>query len=172
MSKGEITSLAYKILAIFLMIQGINAIASVLTYYIASPNKGVEQASNIIAPFIFFILFGISLWLLSDKLSRIMAKDENYSELTEALRITVSDIQRISFSVIGLFFIGNAIPQLVSVLANLYSIYRQDVSVSLLPNIVGSVTKLILGLMIFLGSQGLVNILKAIRKAGVKEYHE
>lgn len=172
MSKREISSLACKILAVFLMIQGISAIANVLTYYIASPNLGVEKASNIIAPLIFYVLVGILLWLLSNKLSLVMAKDETHSDLAEPSRITASDVQRISFSVIGLYFIGNAIPQLISVLASFYSIHKQDIPISLLPNIIGSVSRLILGLVIFLGSQGLVNFLKALREAGVKENHE
>lgn len=172
MSNREISSLACKILAVFLMIQGISAIANVLTYYIASPNLGVERASNIIAPLIFYVLGGVLLWIFSNKLSIIMAKDETPSEFTEHSRITAGDLQRISFSVIGLYFIGSAIPQLITVLANFYSIDKQDFPISLLPNVIGSLSRLILGLVIFLGSQGLVNFLKALREAGVKENHE
>lgn len=169
MIKEEISGLACKILSIFLIIQGISAIANVLTYYCTSPNIENKYAGNIFFPFIFYILLGILLWIFSNKLSAIMTKKENSYDSNENSKISSNDIQRISFSVLGLFFLVNSIPPIISGLTNFYSVPQFNSSIRLLPNVAGSVIQFVLGLLIFIGSQGLVNFLKAIRTAGVKE---
>jgi len=169
MIKEEISGLACKILSVFLIIQGISAIANVLTYYYTSPNIENKYAGNIFFPFIFYILLGILLWIFSNKLSAIMTKKENSYDSNENSKISSNDIQRISFSVLGLFFLVNSIPPIISGLTNFYSVHQFNSSIRLLPNVAGSVIQFVLGLLIFIGSQGLVNFLKAIRTAGVKE---
>ena len=174
MSKREIASLACKVLGIYLVIQGINVMANVLSISIVTPNQmAPESLTNIVFPFIFLIIFGVLLWFLSDKLSVSMAKGEIHSN--EGLGINASDIQRISFSVLGLFFIGNSLPKLVSTLTNAYAMSELNSTTRLLFGAGGAITQFIVGLGIFLGSQGLVNFLHIIRTAGLKredEYEE
>lgn len=168
MSKREIASLACKILGIYLIIQGINVMANVLSVSIATPNQ-VEPVSaiNIIFPYIFLIIFGVLLLLFSDKLSSIMVKGETLPN--EGLGIKPGDIQRILFSVLGLFLVGNSLPKLVTTLTSMYT--TRDVAnmtIRLLPGAVGAITQIILGTGVFFGSQGLVNILNMVRYAGLK----
>lgn len=168
MSKREIASLACKILGIYMIIQGINVSANVLSISIATPNQiAPGSLFNIIFSFIFLILFGVLLWFFSDKLSAIMVTGENHSN--EGSGIEVSDIQRVSFSVLGLFFLGNSLPKLVSTLTSMYSMSGLPNSITrLLIGAGGTITQLIVGLGIFLGSQGLVNFLNNIRHVGLK----
>ncbi len=119
MSKREIASLACKILGIYIIIQGINVLSSVLSVSIAMPNQMAhESLINIIFSLV-YIFFGVLLWFFSDKLSAIMVTGENHSN--EGSGIDVNDIQRVSFSVLGLFFLGNSLPRLVSALTTMYS---------------------------------------------------
>ena len=164
MSKREIASLACKILGIYLIIQGTNVLSGVLSFSIATPNQMAhESLFNIIFSLV-YILFGVLLWFLSDKLSLIMVKKgENHSN--EGSGIEVSEIQRVSFSVLGLYFLGNSLPKLVSTLANVYFMSE------LTPRLIlsgGAIIEFIIGLGIFLGSQALVNFLTSIRTAGLK----
>ena len=168
MSKREIASLACKILGIYIMIQGINVLSSVvLSISIATANQMANQSFlNIIFSSI-YILFGVLLWFLSDKLSVLMVTGENH--VNNSSGIEASDIQRISFSVLGLFFLGNALPKLVPALMTIYYMSRlPNTTTRLILEAGGTVVQLIVGLGIFLGSQGLVNFLKAIQTAGLK----
>lgn len=168
MSKREIASLACKILGIYMVVQGINVMANVLSVSIVTPNQIAPGSSiNIVFPFIFLIIFGVLLLFLSDKLSVSMVKGEIHSN--EGLGINASDIQRISFSVLGLFFLGSSLPKLVSTLTSIYSMSELNSTTRLLLGAGGAITQFIVGLGIFLGSQGLVNFLNAIRTAGLKK---
>ncbi|MFZ3130229.1 MAG: hypothetical protein WA125_03780 [Desulfosporosinus sp.] len=169
MYKREIASLACKILGIYMIIQVINILADIFFASMAMPNQMVPiEIFNIILPFISFILFGVLLWIFSDKLSAIMVTAENHSN--EGLGMKASDIQRVSFSVLGLFFLGNSLPKIVSTLTDIYSMSDSmpDYKTRLLLGAIGASVQFIVGLGIFLGSQGLVNFLNIISTAGLK----
>ena len=81
LSKHEIASLACKILGVYMIIQGINVLANVVTTTFMMPNQSVStMLVNVIFPFIFLIIFGIILWFLSVKLSAFMVNRETHSE--------------------------------------------------------------------------------------------
>lgn len=125
MSKHEIASLSCKILGIYMILQGINVIANVLSDSIAQPiQMAPVTLMNIIFPFIFFIIFGVMLWFLSDKLSVRMVKGGALHK--ESSDVKASDVQRILFSVLGLFFIGSSLPKVVSTLTSIYSMSETD----------------------------------------------
>jgi len=168
MIKEEISRLACKILSLFLIIQGSSAIANVLTYYITSPNIENKYSGNIFFPFIFYVLLGILLWIFSNRLSVIIAKKESTDGSNVNTNVSSDDAQRISFSVLGLYFLVNSIPPLISGLTNFYTVHQFDSSIRLLPTVAGYGTQFILGVLIFIGSQGLVNFLNIIRTAGSK----
>lgn len=171
MSKREIASLACKILGIYITIQGINALSSMVLLISTSPLD--EMASGIFINVIFsfvYILFGVLLWFFSDKLSGIMTKGE--SQYKEGPGIEVSDIQRVAFSVLGLYFIGSSLPNLVAIVLT-SSIREQAIpfTQSLLGS-VGVIARFIIGLGIFLGSQGLVGFLNNMRTLGLKKEND
>jgi hypothetical protein len=58
MTKEQITGLAYKILAVFLMIQGTSIMANAFSFAITTP---LEFTGNLILPYIFVLVFGIVL---------------------------------------------------------------------------------------------------------------
>ncbi|MDR3586124.1 MAG: hypothetical protein P4L59_12485 [Desulfosporosinus sp.] len=167
MSKREIASLACKILGMYLIFQGINFMANVLSVSFVTPGQlEPRSAINIAFPYISPIIFGVLLWFLSDKLSSIMVKGETLHK--EGLGIKAGDIQRILFSVLGLLFMGNSLPKLVTTLTSMYS--TRDVAnmtLRLLPGAVGGITQILLGAGVFLGSRGLVNLLNVVRYTGL-----
>ncbi|TGE37275.1 hypothetical protein E4K67_15600 [Desulfosporosinus fructosivorans] len=167
MSNREVASLACKVLGIYIIILGINALFSVLTVSFGIPNHVANESFINIIFSLVYILFGVLLWILSDKLSAIMVARGKHTY--EVSGITASDIQRISFSVLGLFFLGNSLPKLVSTLININSMSGLPNSTRLRLLVSGGlITEFLVGLGIFLGSQGLVNFLKKMRTAGLK----
>jgi len=87
--------------------------------------------------------------------------------------IEIGDIQRVAFSVLGLYFIGSSLPKLVSSLINMYFLTNAPNSTTIfMLGLGGILTQFIIGLGIFLGSQGLANFLKAMRSAGIKREND
>jgi len=129
---------------------------------------GHEVIINVIFSLV-YILVGVFLWILSDRFSVIMVRGE--SNFNESLGLCANDIQRISFSVLGLYFLGNSLPKLVSTLTNIYVMKMGGTPIAtsrLILGAGGAITEFVLGLGIFLGSQGLVNFLTTIRTVGLK----
>ncbi|SHN65673.1 hypothetical protein [Desulfitobacterium chlororespirans] len=164
MNQREIASIGCKLIGIFFVVQG----ARLLSF-------NVPVAANMIADYtltnivysLITILFGILLWCFSGKLAKILVKEKNRNE---AVGIGASDLQRIGFSVLGLYFIGHSLPELVTKLASLHT---SNHGLPGLPGLRiyflgGTITELLIGIGIFLGSQGLVNLLNLIRTAGLK----
>ncbi|HVJ50664.1 hypothetical protein [Desulfitobacterium sp.] len=170
MNKREITGLACKILGIFFIIQGTNVLSNILTFLIPTPNPtGHEILLNIIFSSV-YILFGVLLWFLSDKISAVMVKEKKHFDIKSS-SIGIDDIHRVSFSVLGLYFIGNSLPKLVSNLT--YSMSNGPNSITrVILGSVGVITEFIIGLWIFFGSQGLINFLNNIRTTGLKREND
>ncbi|MHB1128021.1 MAG: hypothetical protein ACYC2T_13910 [Bacillota bacterium] len=172
MNKREIASLACKLLGIYMIIQGVNVMLNVFSLLIMSPQQATYNIFNTtIFPFLFLIVFGVILLFQSKKLANIMVREDQ--AVLEKAELKACDIQRISFSVIGLYFLGVSIPQVVSSLvAGLFmrgTPYEVTANLSFFYQSAGVITQFILGLGIFLGSQGLVNLLNAIRNDGPKQ---
>jgi len=172
-SQRDIASLACKILGIYIFIQGINVLSSVLSVSLTTKNEiGYEIIFNIIFSLV-YILVGVLLWMIADKLSIIMVRRENHSN--EASGISANDLQRVSFSVLGLYFIGNSLPRLVATLTNMYGLKMGGTPIST-PRLIleagAPITEFIVGFGILLGSQGLANLLKTIRIMGLKREEE
>ena len=167
MSNREVARLACKILGIYIIIQGINVFSNVvLAVSVSTPTPMVHESFINSIFSLVYILFGVLLWFFSDKLSSIMVKGGAQSK--ESAGIEVSDIQRVAFSVLGLYFIGRSLPMLVFTLASSKrGLPNSAIGFTLLASL-PIITEFIIGLGIFLGSQGLVNFLNSMRTAGLK----
>ena len=168
-SKREIASLACKILGIYITIQGINVLSSMVLFVStsAAPNQMAHESFTNIIFSLVYILFGILLWFFSDKLSPIMVKGETHSK--EVPGIEISDIQRVAFSVLGLYFIGSSLPRLIfTLISSMRGLPNSYTGFTLLAS-VEIITEFTIGLGIFLGSQGLVNFLNNMRTVGLKK---
>lgn len=171
MNGHEIGNLACKILGIFFIVQGINILASIISFIASTPSlNGNERLLNICFALI-YIVFGVLLWFLSDKISVMMNTGKRNADNKSVIEI--GDIQRVSFSVLGLYFMGSSLPKLVSNLINMYYLMNDPNSTTrLILGLGGMLTQFIIGLGIFLGSQGLVNFLKAMRSAGIRKEND
>ena len=161
MNIREAASLACKILGIYVIVQGIGAGFNITYLYLSNHDQTVLLNYSLVFG---YLLSGILLLVFSDRLSVIVGKKINDNkEIPRGLNGNV--IQRIAFSVLGMYFIGSSLPRLVSLI----------LSISF-PDLVGSapvlftilkqidmIVELIIGIVLLLGSEGLVNILNKIR---------
>lgn len=100
-----------------------------------------------------------------------MVNKESYSK--EGSEIKAIDIQRVAFSVVGLLFIGTSSPKLVTSLMNLIAMKEMiNNTTRVLPELLGDIAQLVIGLGIFLWSQRLVNLLKHIINSELRQEQE
>jgi hypothetical protein len=164
MSKREIAGLACKTLGLYIIVQGIYVIANAISsYFVYQFESGMLVSA--VFPFVFLVVFGICVWTFSEKLSFLMVNGEADSE--DRSSITANELQRIAFSVLGLFFIGTSLPKLISHLSTMNEM--MDAIPNPLTGVFGDITQLVIGLWIFLGSRSLVNLLVHLRHAGLRK---
>lgn len=168
MTQREFAGLACKVLGVYMIMQGLNVLGNVAGVQAATPDPlALKNPLSIIFPFLFLIVFGILLWLFSDKLAGIMVKNGSQPVGTQGIK--ASDIQKVAFSVIGLWFLGNSLPKLVSVLTTMFSTRQfSNFGMRVMFAAAGPINQLIIGLGIFLGSQGLVKLVNTARHGGLR----
>lgn len=171
MNGREIGNIACKILGVFFIVQGTNTLASIISFIASTPGmNGHESLINICFALI-YIVCGVLLWFLSDKISVIMNTGKRNAE--SKLVIEIGEIQRVSFSILGLYFMGSSLPRLVSNLINAFFLTNvPNSTTTLILGLGGILTQFVIGFVIFLGSEGLVNFLKAMRSAGIKKEND
>lgn len=164
MNKHELGSIACKILGIFLIIQGLNLLSSILYYSITTPEIMADGFAAVAYP-LTYLGFGALFWFLAGKLSTLMVTRAGEADRGET--IGARELQRIAFSVLGLYFIGDSLPKLVSSLASQYLSFRglPETTAMFLLAFGGPLTQFIIGVGLFFGSRGLVNLLNFLRKA-------
>ena len=82
-------------------------------------------------------------------------------------KASLTDIQGVAFSVVGLTLFAYALPHLVNVVM-FYTMYATstDARDALIHEIILASLKLVLGLRLLLGSRGLVNFIRSMRRDG------
>jgi hypothetical protein len=109
---------------------------------------------------------GIVLWFFSETIAtKMLFSNEKINKNNSP---TAMEIQVIAFSILGLFFIGNALPKTVSTGYLLFTMegFRIDTP-SYTQQLIEVGLQLVIGLGLFLGAQRLILINKAI-KSGAK----
>lgn len=170
MDKKDFGSLACKTLGIFSIIQGTYMLSNFIYYYLTTPEILADGLVSGVAFSSVYIGVGVLLWLLAGKLAAIMVTGKGDGE--EGRAISAGDLQRIAFSVLGLYFIGNTLPRLASNAANLLNLQSFYGRPPSNPGMIawtfaGPITELLFGIGLFFGSQGLVNLLNTLKKAGL-----
>ncbi|OEF96891.1 hypothetical protein BHF71_11290 [Vulcanibacillus modesticaldus] len=125
-------------------------------------------------PFFIQLLFSALLWIYAEKITNyILLNNENAQK--RSIPLYSQELQAIAFSVIGLVIIADAIPQIFHVIPNLIrlneigsSLATPQLKVETIFSLIEKIVRLIIGLILFFGSKGLVGLLKKIREAGIK----
>ncbi|HHY59681.1 MAG TPA: hypothetical protein GX504_03605 [Clostridia bacterium] len=79
-----------------------------------------------------------------------------------------AELQRVAFSVLGLYFTGDPLPKLARVVAYLDNVDLGGpvIQAVYVRDLTGVVTELLVGLGCFFGARGLVQLLRFLRAAG------
>jgi len=158
----EVAALACKILGLYTIITAtVNLVGSLI--YAAG------RSSLAFAPYILLLTFGLLLWLLADKLAAFMVRNPKPTKVLP-INIGVEDLQIMAFSVLGLFFLGDGLPKLVSYIFTMTAMPENIGQTKILniSNLIEAGIQIALGLGLFFGSRGLSGLVNELRHAGLK----
>jgi len=159
----KIAQLSCKILGLYTIVNSITGLSTIVLM-----PQGTPGILRMIFPSIVQAIVGLLLWLFADTIASLMITQDNV--ITHVPAPTKNTGHQIAFSVLGLYFIGTALPKLVSAILTVLStppqiqIAQPSITYRLL---VESIIQLVVGLIVFLGSNGLVGLLNTLRNAGL-----
>lgn len=178
MTTRDIAKLSCKILAIYTVVNAIKVFG-----YIAFSSSSFLQQLNIgtkilliitsFMPFVLLSVLGIILWLYADQFAKHIVSDKDLP--VEELKPNSENIQVIAFTVVGIFVLADAIPRLTEVFSSiilLHSLQEQHIRTihaDTIARAIGLIIQFIIGFWLFLGSHGIVGLLKKLREAGIKD---
>lgn len=165
MTLNNVAKLSCKVLGLYILINGITGVSSIV--YIP---QGTPNILRMIFPSIVQIILGIVLWLLTESITNLMITNDN--EVEPVSNSLAGNGQRVAFSVLGLFFTATSLPKLVSSII-IILITPPQVQLSqpstIYRTLIEAIVQLIVGLIILLGSSGLVGLLNTFRNAGLSK---
>jgi hypothetical protein len=118
------------------------------------------------------LLTAILLWIFADKLSKAIVK--NMPENFESNDMDYNKIAIIAFTVVGLFVITKAVPEMVRLMVTYNTVvdgqlnYREtQIYTDVIARIIGEAVRVGLGFWLLLGSKGIFRWVKALRNLGL-----
>jgi len=165
MTSNDIAKLCFKLLAVYFVMQFIYQAENIGKYFIYS-NQIDEYvtARYIVAilPAILFFIFGLILWFIAPYLANSVFKP---SPAKKRRRVPLENFHSVAFSVAGLFLLATSLSQIVE-----YIVYNVKLSSNtehspLTHLIIIAILKIILGVWLILGSKGIVNGIRSLRRA-------
>lgn len=174
MNYRALAKIACRLFAIYTFIRFVSYLPAIIyPLFMKNTNANVSITILPVLPsLILSLAFSIILWTFSEKLSRLMVDDSNIQEETD---IDYNKLQYIAFSVVGLVLVTLSIPNITSTLIEyirMISMVEKSAHFSFIQykaKLAGSIVQFIIGLWLLLGSKGILNGIKKLRKVGVKE---
>jgi len=165
MTSNDIAKLCFKLLAVYLVIQLFYQAENIVTYLLYSNEMLEYVKANYIAaisPSILFLLFGLILWFIAPYLANSVFKPK---PAEKKRRVTVENFHSVVFSVAGLFLFAMSLSGIVEYIV--YDIQSANLTGKhpLSHLIIIAIIKMVLGVWLILGSKGIVNGIRSLRRA-------
>jgi hypothetical protein len=165
MTNNDIAKLSFKLLAVYFVMQIFYQSYSILTYYFYSNEIPEHEKVNFIIavfPSVLFFLFGIILWFIAPYLANAVFKpkpDDTNSQ------VSVEDYHSVAFSVAGLYLLTMSLSAIVEFIVHNLQMVKTTGESPLTSLIIIAVFKIVIGLWLILGSKGIVNAIRRLRRA-------
>jgi len=160
MTKKEIATLSFKLLSLYAILQLIDKLAYIISYLIYGDLSGVKFLNFIawaVPPFLFLVC-GILLWYTASPLASSLFKT---AALDDKFNASLTDVQIVAFSVVGLFVLADSLPNFVRV-AVWYSTSIEKSALS--GDGAAFLLRSVFGFWLLFGSRGIVNFIHKIRQ--------
>ena len=167
MQKEDVIKLSLKLAGIYCLVVALQYI----TIFFAGLLNAAQHISLLVVsitvlgmlfPYLLILLLSYFLIFKTTKVTQKMKFDEAPSVEKKS---SSQDIQFLAFSIIGVFLVTTALPKLFQISVRLITIYSQTqqpmndlVKAANISDAAGLILRIILGLYLFFGSKGLVNL--------------
>jgi len=180
MQKRDFTTIAVRLLALFIIVYSLNALPAYLSMFgskfSTDPMSRAIMLSSIIGTG-FHLLVGLGLWIFSTSIANLITKD--LCETTQTTEdFTLDRVQVAAVSLVGVFILSSAIPDFVGLVVSYLfpqtnPRYEQFLSVMgkmkveiPLVDIIKTTVKVGLGFWFLLGANGIVGIVRTFGEKG------
>lgn len=167
----RIAFLACRIISVYLLANWLGVFGSSVVTLFYYPLNTPGLLSGVVSMAI-PVVIGVLVWIYSAKLAGFMVRSEEEEQAgIMSASFDLDTVQVLAFTIMGVFLIVNAVPSLVAALTVYVVIPHPDlgqIGLENLSRLVNSLIRIILGLGLVLGSQGLVAAIQKIRTIGVK----
>lgn len=170
MNREQIVGLAVRLFAIFLVVYTLRYAMSLVSFATLDPPDYVSSAFIVLfglAP----ILIAILLWRFPLTIASILIPQIKAG--TKPVALGEVEAQVIAFSILGLWVLVSAIPDIFYWVTYVYRIksvgfgqVRTELTPQNIAGIVSTIAQFILGVWLLLGSRGLVGMVQKLRHAG------
>jgi len=165
MTSNDIAKLCFKLLAVYFVMQLFYQAENIVTYLLYKNEMLEYVKANYIAaisPSILFLLFGLILWFIAPYLANSVFKPK---PAEKKRRVPLENFHSVAFSVAGLFLFAMSLSGIVEYIV--YDIQSANLTGKhpLSHLIIIAIIKMALGVWLILGSKGIVNGIRALRRA-------
>ena len=161
MKKHDIAILSFKILSIYAVIQFIYQFYTFVYYISYEKQLELDQKYSLLlssVPSLLMALCAIILWFSAPMFANLIFKNDDNEINSQS---SLADIQRVAFSVLGMYLIATSLPAVVEIILVIQMTSEvKNGSGSMVPTIVEILLKGILGVWLLFGSNGIVNFLR------------
>ncbi|MFH1738932.1 MAG: hypothetical protein ABIH23_07970 [bacterium] len=160
MTKHEIAALSCRIFAVAAVVHALSfPLLWLIEVFIQRTPPQLAYVFICWLHFALFLVAALLLWILADRIAARMISDLERPNTDS--KILIEDLQRIGFSIVGLFILGQSIPHFVSFLSRFA---LRHSSTHAIADAVTFTLQVAIGLGFFFGSHRLVELLKAVRR--------
>jgi hypothetical protein len=185
MTKREIANLCCRVLAVYVLVQGVSEAPSVLVMIASFVSR--EPMTMFVWLSIAYavhpamlIIGGIVLWRRSSIVAALMTGHDLQDEPDEPdvirRRVTAAEAHGIAFSTMGLWLLVNSVPNLVTTAVGMAAFSQSDRPSELEGlgrswglDTLGTIAETIIGVYLLFGASGLVRLLRRARDFGLEE---
>lgn len=154
MKVTELVRVISRLLAVYVLIQFVN----IAPFYLSS------FFLRTISILLYILLFYF-LWFRSDWIAKVIVQND---ETLFEHAITANQLQSILFSAVGVLTLTTVIPQITQTISQTWiessMLDSNQFKVRMIPQYIGMLIKLFIGLWLLFGAKGLMNLLKRIKK--------
>lgn len=165
MTNNDVAKLSFKLLAVYFVMQIFYQSYNIISYLFYSNEMQVHEKANFILaifPPVLLFLFGIMLWFISPNLANAVFKPK--SDDTN-IQVSVEDYHSVAFSVAGLYLLTMALSAIVEFIVHNMQMVKTAGESPLTSLIIIAASKIVIGLWLILGSKGIVNAIRRLRRA-------
>ena len=164
MTNNDIAKLSFKLLAVYFVMHILYQSDNVLRYIFFSNEMAEYQKAYFILailPSVLFFLFGIILWFIAPNLANAVFKPK--SDDTN-IQVSVTDFHSVAFSLAGLYLFAKSLSGIIEFIVHNFEAVKTTGSSPFTSLIIAAISEMIIGIWLIVGSKGIVNAIRLLRR--------